>query len=386
MSGNGPHGISVVHVITRLDRGGSSGVVLDLARIQAERGFRVTVLTGPAADPQEDLTAYQARSGVSIIFASSLIRAVRPVSDFRAFGEIRRCIRSLRPDLVHTHTSKAGILGRLGAYAAGVRPLVHTPHGHIFYGYFHPWKTRCFILAERAAARITSRIVTLTVQGRKDHLREGIGSPDQYRVVPSGIDTRRYASADRACVRLETGWSNAPVVGWAGRLTAVKNCAGFLRAAAMVSRVRNTVRFLVAGEGEERGMLERLAAGLGLGDRVRFLGDRRDMPEVFAAMDVFVLSSRNEGFGRVLAEAMASGVPVISTAVGGAAEVLGNGETGILVQPDCPDALAEAIMRLLNDADARKRLRDRGLRRVAEFDIGVTAEEYERVYREVLDR
>lgn len=379
-------GCAILHIITRLDRGGSAGVVLDLARLQREHGARVGIVTGPSTDPQEDIELYAARSGVDVLLSPHLVREVAPGKDLPGFFELRRIIRRFRPDVVHTHTSKAGILGRFAACTAGVRPIVHTPHGHIFYGYFGPLATRAFIGAERAAARISSRIVTLTDSGRKDHLRKGIGRPEQYRVIPSGIDVRRFASADRNRIREENGWGDALIVGWAGRLAPVKDCAAFLRAAARVLPLHRNVRFLVAGDGEERAVLEDYARASGLEGRIGFLGDRRDMPEFMAALDMYVLSSRNEGFGRVLVEAMAAGVPVVSTDVGGAAEVLGGGEYGMLVSPGDPDMMADAMLRLINDGELRGQFRERGRVRAAEYDIRKTTEAYESLYLEILDR
>jgi glycosyltransferase involved in cell wall biosynthesis len=377
-------GISILHVITRLDRGGSSGVVLDLARRLRRRGARVGIAVGPTNDPQEDLENFAHETGVVFIPIPHLKRPVSLFSDWLAYKELKSYIRLFRPHIVHTHTSKAGILGRFAARAAGVGRIVHTPHGHIFYGYFGPLTTRLFIRAERLAAGITGRVVTLTRKGRDDHLQVGIGRPEQYRIIPSGIDVERYISADRSKVRKEIGCGDSRTVGWAGRLTPIKNCAAFLHAAAEISRREPGVRFLVAGDGEERDMLHQLARSLGLGGKVVFLGDRRDMPEVLAAMDVFVLSSRNEGFGRVIVEAMASGAPVVSTNVGGAAEVLGEGKAGLLVPSDAPGELAAAVMQILGDKALYDRLRDSGRKRAADFDIRVTVDAYEKVYLELL--
>lgn len=379
-------GVSILHIITRLDRGGSAGVVLDLAARLRKLGARVGIAAGPTTDPDEDLDAYAARTGVLILPVPNLVREVSPAADIRTFFALRREIRRFCPDIVHTHTSKAGIAGRFAAASLGIRNVVHTPHGHVFYGYFSPAKTRLFIAAERAAAHLTRRIVTLTGRGRDDHLREGIGVPEQYRVIPSGIDTARYARADGSGVRAETGFTGGAVVGWAGRLVPVKDCATFLRAAAIIARSREDAGFLIAGDGEERGMLSALAGELGIASRVRFLGDRRDMPEVMAAMDVFVLSSRNEGFGRVIVEAMAAGVPVAATGVGGAVEVLDGGRAGLLVPPGDDGALAAAVLQVLGDAKVRAELSANGRLRAAEFDMGKTVEAYADIYRELLGK
>lgn len=375
---------AVLHVITRLDRGGSAEVVLDLVRMLAADGYRVGIVTGLTEDPQEDLDTYSHRYGVPVFRAPRLLRRISPVNDLAVFFRIRSLIRRFRPDIVHTHTSKAGIIGRFAAWSAGVPRIVHTPHGHIFYGYFDSRVTRLFIIAERIAARVTDRIVTLTRKGLEDHLAVGIGEPGRFTVIPSGTGVARFTGADGSAVRAEIGCGSGTVVGWAGRLAPVKDCATFLRAAAVVAAKHPDLCVLVAGDGEERKHLLTLAEELGIGRNVRFIGDRRDMPQVLAAMDVFVLSSRNEGFGRVIVEAMAAGTPVVSTAVGGVIEVIEDGVSGVLVPPGNPGRMAGAVLALLADPPARARFRENGLERAKRFDTRVMVDAYERLYTEVL--
>lgn len=378
-------GVSVLHVITRLDKGGSAEVVLDLARLLREDGARVAIISGKTVDSQEDETAYAERTGVEMFRVSALVREISGWKDFQAYRSIRDIVRAWRPDIVHTHTSKAGILGRWAARAAGARHRVHTPHGHIFYGYFNPLATTAFISLEKVTARITDRIVTLSRPGMEDHLRAGVGRPGQFRIIPSGTDIRRFICGDGGGIRAETGWSGEKVAGWAGRLTAIKDCGTFLRAAGLIGAMYPDARFLVAGDGEERNALEQLAGESGLDGKVRFLGNRGDMPSVMAAMDVFVLSSRNEGFGRVLVEAMAAGVPVVATDVGGVAEVVEDGVSGLLVPPGDPECLAEAMRRLFEDEFLRNRLRENGRMRAWAYDTRQMVDSYEDMYAELLN-
>lgn len=371
---------SVLHVITRLDRGGSAEVVLDLVRLLATDGYRVGIVTGLTANPQEDLDAYSHLHCVPIYRVPRLIRRIFPLNDLGALYRIWRIIREFRPDIVHTHTSKAGILGRFAAWFAGVRIIVHTPHGHIFYGYFSPGVTRIFIAAERIAARVTNRIVTLTRKEIEDHLAARIGKPDQFAVIPSGTDVERFSCADGSAVRAEIGFGTGAVVGWAGRLVPVKDCATFLRAAAIVVSRRPEVCILVAGDGEEREYLRSLAGDLGIAGNVHFLGDRRDMPRVLAAMDVFVLSSLNEGFGRVIVEAMAAGTPVVSTAVGGTSEVIEDGVSGMLVPSGDAGHMADAVLALLDRSGMRARFRENGLERAKRFDTREMVNSHESLY------
>ncbi len=377
-------GLSVLHVITRLDAGGSAEVVLDLARFLREDGARVGIVYGYTVDPRVNLSEYAVRTGVELFSAPDLIREISPGRDLRAFLRIRGFMRNWRPDIVHTHTSKAGIVGRWAARAAGVRKTVHTPHGHVFYGYFSPMKTRVFILLEKITAHVTSRLVTLTRSGMEDHLRLGVGHPDQFRVIPSGADVERFSTVSKRRTGMDEGRGDRPVIGWAGRLTAVKDGATFLRAAKLIRERFPRVRFIMAGEGEDRGELEALRRELCLDDAVQFLGNRDDMPEVMASMDVFALSSINEGFGRVIVEAMASGVPVAATTVGGVPEVVEDGISGLLVPPRDPERLAEAVGRILEDDGLRRRLRENGLGRSRAYDTRVMVDLYEGLYAELL--
>jgi glycosyltransferase involved in cell wall biosynthesis len=384
MGGKATAAPSVLHVITRLDRGGSADVALDLVRMLAADGYRVGIVTGLTADPQEDIDAFSLRYGIPVYRVPRLLRRISPLNDLLALCRIWLIIRRFRPDIVHTHTSKAGILGRFAAWSAGVRRIVHTPHGHIFYGYFSPGVARVFIAAERIAARITDRIVTLTRKGLEDHLAVRIGERDQFAVIPSGTDVGRFSCEDGGAVRAELGCGTRMVVGWAGRLAPVKDCATFLRAAATVISQHPDVCVLVAGDGEEREYLRSLAGELGIAANVCFLGDRRDMPRILAAMDVFVLSSLNEGFGRVIVEAMAAGTPVVSTEVGGTSEVIEDGVSGMLIPPGDPGRMADAVLSLLDNHEARARLRGNGLERAKFFDTRRMVDTYEQLYHELL--
>ena len=379
-------GVSVLHVITRLDKGGSAEVVLDLARLLREDGARVGIVYGKTADPMLDLMEYHAQTGVEFFFAATMIREIALLSDLRAFLKLRFVMKKWRPDIVHTHTSKAGIVGRLAAWSTGIRCIVHTPHGHIFYGYFSPMKTKIFIMLEKLSALVTGRLVTLTRRGMDEHLLEGVGRPEQFRIIPSGANVERFFAGRGERVRAEIGCGVKTLIGWAGRLTEVKDGATFLRASKMILAGHPDTRFILAGEGEDRGQLETLARELDIEAAVHFLGNRDDMPDVMAAMDVFVLSSINEGFGRVIVEAMASGVPVVATAVGGVPEVVEDGVSGLLVPPRDPERLAEAVGELMKNKELRRSLRENGRRRARAYDTRVMVDSYEELYVELLQR
>ena len=349
-------------------------------------GYSVKLVTGRTLEPQEDIDEFSARIGVPVVRVEELRREVSPIDDLKALVKLRSLVAMERPHIVHTHSSKAGILGRIAARLAGCPVVVHSPHGHVFYGYFGKLRTWGVVLAERLAARMTDRIFTLTELGKRDHLRFGVGSPDKFVVVPCGIDLSKFSSPRRSReeVREEFGFSCEVVVGWVGRLVPIKGCEYFLRALKIVLRERSEVRGLVVGDGPLRKKLEELSEGLGISGRVVFSGAREDIPEVMHAIDLLVLTSLNEGLGRVLLEAMACGVPVVASRVGGVPEIVIHGETGLLVPPADPRRTAEAILEVLNDSEKAELFSRKGRKRARLFDVNRMIEKTEEVYRELL--
>jgi glycosyltransferase involved in cell wall biosynthesis len=290
---------------------------------------------------------YLAREmGVAPAIIPWLGREVTPLDDVRALVALIDLMRRERPDVVHTHTAKAGFLGRLAARLTGVPVVVHTFHGHVFHGYFGPLKTWAFIWMERFAARLSDMTLTISDRLRDDLIRYRIAPPERIRVVPLGLKLHPFVRVDdlRGAFRREHGYStDTPLVGIIGRLVPVKNHELFLQAARHVHDRLPEARFVVVGGGERQPELEALASSLGLSDVVSFTGWRRDLPIIYADLDALVISSRNEGTPVSIIEAMAARVPVVATAVGGVPDVLRGGDLGALVPPDDPGALAEAI-------------------------------------------
>ncbi len=370
--------IHVHHIITRLDVGGSTeNTVISVTRMPRAE-FTGSLISGLTSDPPPGLSETLSRAGVPWIQVPHLRRLVRPVADCRALFELRRVLRRMPPDIVHTHSSKAGFLGRLAARAAGVPHILHTPHGHIFEGYFSPVTTRIFLALERVAARFTDRIITLSDEEARDHLRHGIGRPEQFVTIPSGVDLDGVRAATP--LRLISG---GPVIGVVARLTSIKGLNYLIDAAPPVLRRCPEARFLLVGDGEMRPALEAQARALGLGDRLTFAGFRADVPSVMAGMDLVALPSLNEGMGRVLVMAMALGKPIVATRVGGVAELLGDGEAGLLVPARDPLALAEAIGTLLEDPARAAALGEAGRRRAPRYSAQAMLDALAKMYREV---
>ena len=356
--------IRVVRIITRLNIGGPSIQATRLSALDHD-GFETTLIHGRLGEGEGDMS-YLVAPESRAIYVDTLRRPLSPLNDLRAGWRILGEIRRARPLIVHTHMAKAGLLGRLAAFAynatRGRAPrarVIHTYHGHVLEGYFSPLMTRIFIGFERLLARISDAIVAISPaieRELRDQFR--IGRADQYRVVPLGFDLTPFAAindAVRVRARMDFGLgADADVVCTVGRLTAIKQHRLFLETVAQVARARPKVVALIAGDGELRPELERYAGELGIADRVRFLSWRRDLATIYAAADVFLLTSRNEGTPVALIEAMASGIPGVSTDVGGVKDVIVSDDVGARVSDQRADALAVDVVRYLSDPDWRR--------------------------------
>jgi glycosyltransferase involved in cell wall biosynthesis len=323
--------------------------------------------------------------GIRVEQLSGLGREIRPLSDVVTLWQLYRAIRAFRPAIVHTHTAKAGVLGRIAARLAGVSVVVHTYHGHVLRGYFGPLKTALFRRLETMLSRITSVAVTVSAALRDDLASMGIAPREKIRVVPLGLDLVRFTRpGPRGILRRACGAAATdPLVGVVGRLVPIKDIPCFLEAAAVVARARPDTRFAVVGDGELRAELETRAAGLG--GRVTFLGWRQDLEAVYADLDVVVNSSRNEGTPVALIEAMAAGRPVVATAVGGTSDLLGGGDRGRLVPPADPRALGEAILSALDQPeDTARRARAARDYVLAHHSVERLLRDIDELYRELL--
>jgi glycosyltransferase involved in cell wall biosynthesis len=357
----------VLRIIARLNVGGPAQHVVWLTEALEREGFETMLVTGTVPAGEADMSGFAAAHGVTPLVIPSMSRELSP-RDVVTIWKLWRLMARFRPDIVHTHTAKAGAAGRIAGLlyrflSRGRGRFVHTYHGHVFLGYYAPWKTRLFLAIERTLARLnTDRIVVLSEQQlREIRDRFGVGRAEQFAVIPLGIELLPLADETH----------DELVVGIVGRLTAIKNHDLFLRVAA---RLRDRARFVIYGDGADRPMLERRAAELGLDDRVVFAGTR-DVGEVYASLDIVALTSRNEGTPLAVIEAMAAGRPVISTAVGGVVDLLGAveervvaaggaafeiRERGITVADDDEAGFAAGLARLISDANQRSVFAERG--------------------------
>jgi glycosyltransferase involved in cell wall biosynthesis len=354
-----PRARKVIHVITRLDYGGSAQNTMLTALGHDRAQFEPLVVAGyPGCwDAQGGQTATEEncrqleKAAIRWMLLPSLTREVHPIKDAQALWQLIRLFRQEQPALVHTHTSKAGVLGRVAAWLARVPVIVHTPHGHVFYGHFGPFRSWLFLQIERVLSALTDRLIALTEAERQDHLDRAVGEADRFVVVPSGIDRERFGRA-RVQGKQQPDWFGCPpealIVGSVGWLTDVKGHEYLIEAVAKLKPDFPSLHLVIIGSGDRHDALLQQSELAGLRDAVHLLGHRDDIEACLAGMDLFVLPSLNEGMGRALIEAMAAGLPVIASRVGGIPAVISHERTGLLVPPGDASALAEALRRLLD--------------------------------------
>lgn len=328
------------------------------------------------------------REGVVPVRVPGLGRAIRGRDDARALARLVTELRRFRPHIVHTHTAKAGTLGRLAAYLCGSPVVVHTFHGHVFEGYFSPAVSRAFVAIERGLARLTDAIVTLSPRQRSEIAdRYGIVAKGGAYVVPLGFDLERFAHCHqhKGELRREIGIGEAPLVAAVGRLTRIKDHPLLLEAMALL---REDAHLCIVGGGEEEPALRSVSARLGLTSRTHFLGFRADLPRVLADVDVVALTSHNEGTPVALIEALAAGCSVVSTSVGGVPDVLGGGKWGCLVPRRTPAAIAAALARSLGESRSRAPSLVESARRYALDTYGIhrLVLDHVQLYEELLHR
>jgi glycosyltransferase involved in cell wall biosynthesis len=381
----------VVRVIARLNVGGPALHVMNLSGGLKER-YPTLLVAGQVDTGEADLSVQAESRGVDLHTLPELGRRIHPWQDVVALAKLVRLFRRVRPQIVHTHTAKAGTLGRIAALLAGVPVRVHTFHGHVFRGYFGPAATRLVLAVERLLARTSTRIVTISESQASELVGEfRLCSPDRVEIVPLGLDLsplrEERISALRGELRRELGAGDRPIVTIVGRLVPIKNHDLFLEMAAILRDQGRSCLFLIVGGGTETERLQAKTRGLDLADDVRFLGWRGDLDRIYADTDVVVLSSNNEGTPVCLIEALASGCAVASTDVGGVADVLEHGRLGVLTPPGDAAALVRAVGDLLDRPELREELGRRGARAVPErFGVKRLLRDIEALYDRLLAR
>lgn len=380
--------IRVLHVITRMTRGGAQENTLATVRGLQKKGYEAALLTGPSWGKEGEILSNALAEGLRVAILPELIRNIHPWKDFVAFLKLTSWLAKNRYAIIHTHTSKAGFLGRLGARFSKIPVVIHTPHGHVFHSYFSPWKEKLFLALERDAAKHTDRLIALTQRCREEHLKLGVGNSAQWLTISSGVDQKEFRDRTNPRETILASFGIAPdrkLVGFVGRLAPVKGARFLIEALPEIVKEIPSAHCLMVGDGEERTTLEARVQELDLEERVTFAGHRSPAADLISVFDVLVVPSLNEGMGRVIVEAGLLTKAVIGTNVGGIPDLIQGGETGILVERRNPGEIAKSVVRLLRDPGHSKQLGERLRAKVlAGFTEEIMVEKIDRLYQEVL--
>ncbi len=359
--------LRVLHVITRLIVGGAQENTLLTAIGQHRLGMEVSLLAGPDPGPEGDLHDAARKGGVALHILPRLVRPIRPVNDLIALFQLYRFMKRGGYDVVHTHSSKAGILGRIAARMAGVEIVVHTLHGLVFHPYQAAWKNSLYVRLKKIAAPLSDAIIAVSQKTIDGALAAGIGTPKQYVKIFSGVELEPFLNVSSRITVAEARRrlsipETAPVVGKIARLFPLKGHDAFLQAAARIAAREPECRFLLVGDGILRRDLEEKARSLSIGDRTMFAGlvPPEEVALYIQAMDVVVHSSLREGIARVIPQAGAVGKPVVTYELDGAPEVVREGVSGFLVPPEDVEAIATRTLELLRDPALRSEMGSRG--------------------------
>lgn len=380
--------IKVLHLITRLCVGGAQKNTLLTAAKHDKNRWDVTLAAGSVEEHEGSLES-EVPVDVSYVRFPDLQRELHPLKDMKVLFELYAFLRANRFDVVHTHISKTGILGRTAAKLAKVPVIVHTPHGHVFHSYYGFLKTSLFKMLEKTAAVYTDKIIALTEQERDEHLELGIGAPEKFEVIQSGIDFEHFEKMEHepahTVTREQWGLKHEHlVIGTVARLVPVKGHEFLIQAIPDIIKNFPQARFLFVGDGERKKELLALAKKLGVESYVIMTGFQPFVPPFYALMDLFVLPSLNEGMGRVILEAMSCGVVVVATSVGGILNLIRHEENGMLVPARDPSAIAGAVCGLLADRKKTQRLSENAKKQLTDFSADNMVRKIESLYERLL--
>jgi glycosyltransferase involved in cell wall biosynthesis len=384
--------VRVLRVIARLNMGGPALHVAYLTAGLRERGYDTTLVAGTLARGEDSMAFVADELDVEVVRIDELGREISPLRDLLATLRLARLIRRERPQILHTHTAKAGTVGRVAALLAGRRKppiVVHTFHGHALRGYFGPVRSRFFRLLERWLAAQTTALVAVSPQVRDDLVALGVAPRERFVVIRLGIELEERVASEqngRAESRRYLGIPDGRfAVGWIGRMTGVKRTDDVLVAFKRLRDEGVDAVLCMVGDGPDRKQLERRAKELGVIRETLFLGYQEDVAPYYAAFDALVLPSGNEGTPVSVIEALAAGRPVVATRVGGIPDVVRDGEDGFLVEPGATDELAGRLAELARDPKLRERMGREGRSRVlSRYAVDRLVDDVDRLYRSLL--
>ncbi len=383
--------VPVLRVIARLNVGGPALHVAYLSAGLADRGYDTTLVAGTIGRGEESMAYVVEQSGTPIVTLPGLSREISPLRDAFAVVRLAALIRRLRPTILHTHTAKAGTVGRAAALLAGdARPpiVIHTFHGHVLRGYFSPAKTAFFRVLERLLAKVTTVLIAVSPEVRDDLVSLGVAPVEKFAVVRLGIELEERVRSEepREEIRRRLGIPRERfVVGWLGRMTGVKQTTDLLDVLGALREQGVDAGLLLVGDGPDREGFERRAQELALVRHCLFLGYQEEVAPWYAAMDAVALPSGNEGTPVTVIEALAAGKPVVAYGVGGVPDVVRDGVDGFVVPPGDTAALAGRLAELSTDPERRTRMGAAGRERVLErYGVGRLLDDVDRLYRETM--
>ncbi len=379
--------IRILNITTRLNIGGVAKHVFILSRLFNEAHFSSMIMSGRCESHEKDMFSEAEEYGLELFHVPEMERSINLFRDLLAVFKVYRIIKKLKPDIVHTHTAKAGFAGRIAARLAGVRTIIHTFHGNNFTGYFGYFMSQVSINVERALALISTRIIAISSQQKDELIRYKICPVRKIRVIPLGFDFEEFAHQESDVDRFKQSY-NIPLdnklVGFVGRLTAIKNPDAFIDIAAKVLQHRQDVTFIFVGDGDLTPHLKRKVAKRGLQDNVIFTGYLTDLKPLYADLDALVLTSTNEGTPVVIIEGMVNRVFILSTNVGGVPNMIQDGISGYLFDGVDTDAYTQRLLYSFDHPEVVQPLLDRaGQDVVAKYGAERLRQDFLRLFKEL---
>jgi glycosyltransferase involved in cell wall biosynthesis len=384
--------IKILRVIARLNMGGPALHVAYLTEGLRKRGYDTTLVAGSLARGEDSMAFVADAHGVEVVRIDELGREISPLRDLMATIRLAKLIRKERPQILHTHTAKAGTVGRVAARLAGSRKppiVVHTFHGHVLRGYFGPVRSLLFRLLERWLAGGTTALIAVSPQVRDDLVALGVAPRERFVVIRLGIELDERVAPEQNGRAESRRYLGIPgdrfAVGWIGRMTAVKRTDDVLVAFKSLRESGVDAVLCMVGDGPDRLQLEQRAHELGVARDTVFLGYQEDVAPFYAAFDTLVLPSGNEGTPVTVIEALAAERPVVATRVGGVPDVVRDGEDGFLVEAGATDDLADRLGRLARDPALRARMGRQGRERVLpRYAVDRLVDDVDELYRSLL--
>jgi len=380
--------IKVINPITRLIVGGAQETVIETCAYIDQKRFATQIIAGPQTGPEGELITEVQKKGIPLTIIPEIVREVNPVKDLIATFKLVNIFRREQPHIVHTHSSKTGIIGRWAARIARVPVIVHTVHGWAHHPYQKAPIRAMYIFLERISVPFTDRLIAVSSLNVEKGLNDHIGSRDKYAVIHSCINIEQFSrtAADFASLKRSLGLDgNGPVVGTVSRLSQQKNPLDFVKMAALVKKQIPEAQFLFVGDGPLRSQTEALIRELHLEKDLVLAGLRKDVPELLRCMDIFTLTSLWEGLPRVIPQAMVAGLPVVANNIDGNAEIIQDGCNGFLIPPGDAAGMADKVVQLLKDQKLKQEISAKGHETaLQEFSLHDMVRKIAALYEELL--